>query len=261
MKQKAKAFFAILLAGACLIGLLTGCQASSSIEAQKKAREESIANAEASREAQALLDAPTEQTAQTTEQSDEDPVVPGKWVLTNTGFKADREFDSDADGEYLSTYSVDLYRHGVTHSYNPVEPVDALDVPWSEGFSCTCTSMPETILPGQPFSVEIEARVEYSDAKVHGVYCYLYCDNLHIELSSAGGHDYSAMAYALYAGSTPGTTWGHDWDAPWSGGEKDTVTVTAPVVTKSLEKRVETFTVEFDSNAGRSRFEYTWIPD
>ncbi len=261
MKQKAKAFFAILLAGACLIGLLTGCQASSSIEAQKKAREESIANAEASREAQALLDAPTEQTAQTTEQSDEDPVVPGKWVLTNTGFKADREFDSDADGEYLSTYSVDLYRHGVTHSYNPVEPVDALDIPWSEGFSCTCTSMPETILPGQPFSVEIEAKVEYSDAMVHGVYCYLYCDNLRIELTSAGGHDYAAMAYAVYAGSSPGPTWGHDFDAPWSSGEKDTVTITAPVVTKSRERLTEVFTIEFKSNAGRSTYEYTWVPD
>ena len=182
-------------------------------------------------------------------------------MLTDSGCEADAG-KTDGDGQYVTAYDASLYRHGASHNYTPLQADYMLedDDPWSESFVGTCSTMPENILPETPFSVTIEAAVEHSDQQVHSFYCYLYCDSTRITLD-AGGHDYNNMAYAVYAGSSPGPTWGHELGAPWSDGMSDTITITAPVVTKSNERSLSSFRLEFKSSAGSSWFEYTWVPD
>lgn len=269
MKTRLCRILAVLLVCVLVLGLLTACPASTSEEAWKKANQESIARREsreaslaAQTEKEPSAQPPEEPTEQATEAgNDEDAAIPGKWVLTNSGCEAAAGI-TEADGQYVTTYDAALYRHGASHSYTPIAADYMLedDDPWSESFVGTCSTMPETILPETPFSVTIEASVEHSDAQVHSLYCYLYCDSTRITLD-AGGHDYENMAYAVYAGATPGTSWGHGWDAPWSDGMSDTITITAPAVTKSNERSLSAFRLEFRSNAGKSWFEYTWVPD
>ncbi|MBQ3355934.1 MAG: hypothetical protein IJG45_02295 [Oscillospiraceae bacterium] len=266
MKTRVCKILAFLLVCVMTLGLLTACPASTSEEAWKEARQESIARRE-SREA-SLAAAQTEKDPSakpsevpTEAGNDGDGVIPGKWVLTGSGCDADAG-KTDGDGQYVTTYDASLYRHCASHSYTPMEADYMLedDDPWTESFVCTCSTMPETIFPETPFSVTIEARVEHSDAQVHSHYCYFYCDSPRITLD-AGGHDYANMAYAVYAGSSPGPTWGHALDAPWSNGMSDTITITAPTVTKSNERGLSSFRLEFKSSAGKSWFEYTWVPD
>ena len=262
MKTRVCRLLALLVVCVLLLGLLTACPSSTSEEAWKKASQESIARRESREASLAAAQAPEEPTEQPSEAgNDEDAAIPGKWVLTNSGCEA-AAGETDADGQYVTTYDAALYRHGASYSYTPMEADYMLedDDPWSESFVGTCSTMPESIFPETPFSVTIEASVEHSDQQVQSLYCYLYCDSTRITLD-AGGHDYDNMAYAVYAGSTPGTSWGHGWDAPWSNGMSDTITITAPVVTKSNERSLSDFRLEFRSNAGKSWFEYTWVPD
>lgn len=255
MKTRVCRIFAILLVCVLLLGLLTGCPSSTSAANEANWKKDS-------RETTAKTESPeASKTAQPSEAGNDDGAIPGKWVLTNSGSEADAG-TTDGDGQYVTTYDASLYRHGASHSYTPIEADYMLedDDPWSESFVGTCSTMPENILPETPFSVTIEASVEHSDAQVHSLYCYLCCDSTRIKLD-AGGHDYENMAYAIYAGSTPGTSWGHGWDAPWSNGMSDTITITAPAVTKSNERSLSSFRLEFKSNAGKSWFEYTWVPD
>lgn len=260
MKTRTCRLLALLLVCVMTLGLLTGCPASSSAANEanwknnKEEPNEKTESPEASEAAQAS-EQPTEAG------NDDDGTIPGKWVLSGSGFET-AEGKTDGDGQYVTTYDASLYRHSESCSYTPMEADYMLedDDPWSESFVGTCSTMPENIFPETPFSVTIEASVEHSDQQVQSLYCYLYCDSTRIKLD-AGGHDYENMAYAIYAGSTPGTSWGHGWDAPWSNGMSDTITITAPAVTKSNERSLSSFRLEFKSNAGKSWFEYTWVPD
>ena len=260
MKTRICRLLALLLVCVLAVSLLTGCPASSSAANEanwKKNKEEPIAKTEspeASEEAQ-----PSE--AATEAGDDDDGVIPGKWVLTNSGCEA-AAGRTDADGQYVSAFDASLYQHSASHSYTPMEvdfPLED-DDSWSESFVGTCSTLPESIFPETPFTVTIAASVEHTDQQVQSFYCYLYCDSVRITLD-AGGHDYDNMAYAVYAGSSPGPTWGHAFDAPWSNGESDTITITAPLVTKSNERSLSGFRLEFQSSAGKSWFEYTWVPD
>ena len=260
MKTRKFRILALLLVCVLTLGLLTACPASSSAANEanwKSNKKEPTANSESpeATETERPSEAPTET------EKNEDDTIPGKWVLTNSGCEA-AAGKTDGDGQYVTTYDAALYRHGASHSYTPLEADYMLDDddPWSESFVGTCSTMPESIFPDTPFTVTIAANVEHSDQQVHSLYCYLYCDSVRITLD-AGGHDYDNMAYAVYAGSSPGTSWGHGWDAPWSDGMSDTITVTAPLVTKSNERSLSSFRLEFKSNAGKSWFEYTWVPD
>lgn len=258
MNNRICKILALLLVCVMTLGLLTGCPSSSSAANEanwKKNKEETIAKTESPEASEAK---PSEQAP---EAANDDGVIPGKWVLSGSGFEANAG-TTDGDGQYVSTYDGSLYQHTASHSYTPMEADYMLedDDPWSESFVGTCSTLPESILPETPFSVTIEASVEHSDAQVHSFYCYLYCDCVRITLD-AGGHDYDNMAYAVYAGSSPGPSWGHAFDAPWSNGESDTITITAPLVTKSNERSLSSFRLEFKSNAGKSWFEYTWVPD
>ena len=259
MKTRLCRALALLLVCVLLLGLLSGCPSSSSAANEanwKKNKEETSAKTEAPESSETAQ--PSEKP---TEAGSDDDTIPGKWVLTGSGFETNAG-TTDGDGQYVSAYDGSLYQYTASHSYTPMQADYMLedDDPWSESFVGTCSTMPETILPETPFSVTIEASVEHSDQQVHSLYCYLYCDSTRITLD-AGGHDYANMAYAIYAGSSPGTSWGHGWDAPWSSGMSDTITVTAPLVTKSNERSLTSFRLEFHSTAGKSWFEYTWVPD
>ena len=259
MKTRKFRLLALLLVCVMTLGLLTGCPASSSAANEanwKNNKEEPIAKTESPETSETAQ--PTEAA---TETEDDDGVIPGKWVLTNSGCEA-AAGKTDGDGQYVTTYDASLYRHGASYSYTPLEADYMLedDDPWTESFVGTCSTMPESIFPETPFSVTIEASVEHSDRQVQSLYCYLYCDSVRITLD-AGGHDYNNMAYAVYAGSSPGPSWGHGLDAPWSSGMSDTITITAPLVTKSIERSISSFRLEFHSSAGKSWFEYTWVPD
>lgn len=258
MKTRICRILAFLLVCVITLGLLTGCPASSSTANEanwKKDDKESSAKTESPETSEAK---PSEQPS---EAATDDSAIPGKWVLTDSGCEA-AAGKIEADGQYVTTYDASLYRHSESCSYTPMEADYMLefDDPWSESFVGTCSTMPENIFPETPFSVTIEVSVEHSDQQVQSLYCYLCCDSTRIKLD-AGGHDYENMAYAIYAGSTPGTSWGHGWDAPWSNGMSDTITITAPAVTKSNERSLSSFRLEFKSNAGKSWFEYTWVPD
>ena len=256
MKTRTFRLLALLLVCVLAVSLLTGCPASSSAANEanwKNNKEEPVAKTESPE---------TSEAAQPTEAgNDDDGAIPGKWVLTNSGCEA-AAGKTDGDGQYVTTYDASLYRHGASYSYTPLQADYMLedDDPWTESFAGTCSTMPETIFPETPFSVTIAASVEHSDRQVQSLYCYLYCDSVRITLD-AGGHDYNNMAYAVYAGSSPGPSWGHALDAAWSDGMSDTITVTAPLVTKSNERSISAFRLEFHSSAGSSWFDYTWVPD
>lgn len=188
----------------------------------------------------------------------------GKWVLTDSGFEV-RENSTDGGGEYTNTFDGDLYKHLASYRYDPETRVDAADVPWFASYSCSISPLPKELMPESSFSIDINTSVESYDEQIHNIFCGLYVEADDIldemaltdSLSSANGYVYGDGERPIHAGDSPGPVYGVPWDAPWIEGMSDTVTMTMP----DAKEPVPSFRIVFDSNAGRSWFEYTWTPE
>ena len=250
---------AVILSAACLLAVLSGCGPSpkpedSDIEVRigriddrdKKKTDDSLDPGEKA-------------------DAENDPVVKGKWVLKNKRTEQIGDSYVDTENETSRTISVDLYKHSFSFSYTPSERVDELDVPYTENYYCVCSKMPDEIEPGKSFFIDIEARTASGSATVHGMCCRIYVDkspSLDIGIDSAVNYDYTDLIiYPVYAGTSPGPGYGIEADAPPHDGEDDSVLLTMPTVTESVEKAASSFTIQFATNYGNSYFEYEWVRD
>ncbi|MBQ2596523.1 MAG: hypothetical protein II581_01330 [Oscillospiraceae bacterium] len=251
------------LACVCVIGLLSGC----GLKSRREELEEYRKNAEESRKHESKEQEPSsEDPVKETNPPDDpnDPIVPGKWVLTNSRFTQIASDSTDADGDYTNTYTCSLYEHTSTHSYDPEEPIDDEDKPWAVRYVCTCMLSKTELRPGEEFSVAIEATADYYEKQIFGMCCRLYFDESWMKEAaiSARGYDYSGVTlYPVHVGASCGPGYGHALDEPWSIGDYDVLTVTMPTVRQSTLKKYAAFTVQFATDVGDSYYEFTWVSD
>ncbi|MBR6230825.1 MAG: hypothetical protein IKR00_02700, partial [Lachnospiraceae bacterium] len=185
----------------------------------------------------------------------------GHWSLTDSGCSA-LENRTDGGGGYTGTFEASLYMHrGTYQCIDPDFPEDNYYV----SYVCTLGALPDVFQPGESVSVTIEARAESYDKLIHGINCGIYITDgyydqyfLPFDITSANGYLYEdELSRPIRAGSSPGPVYGFPLDAPWIEGMSDTVTISMPDETEEIP----VFRIYFDSNAGESWFEYTWVAD
>ena len=255
---------ALILAVACLFGVLIGCGPSKKDE--DRDIEVIVGTFDDLNKGKKGKSTDTGSTAGAdTEKAEDDPVVNGKWVLKSTKFDQIGESSVNAELDETRTISAELYCHSFSFSYNPKERVDELDVPYTENYRCVCTEPPKEIKPGENFFIDIEAISESCTATVHGMCCRLYLDkssSLDIRMESAQEYDYSDFnIYPVWVGTSPGPGYGIDIGAPAQDYGLDTLTFYMPKVTESTEKFASSFTIQFASSYGNSYFKYEWVRD
>ena len=272
MKQStAFRFAAVLLACVCLAGLLSGCGVKTShdeynerkIEEERRRREsETLGPPEPASEAATQETAPPDTPAETDDP--DDPIIPGKWVLTKSHYTQIAQNSTDADGDYVNTYACSLYEYTSKHIYDPEEQIDEEDKPWSVCYTCSCTLSNTEIRPGETIGIWIEAKADYFDNRIFGSCCRIYFDRDWMEEAarSEQGYDYSGLTlYPVHVGTSCGPGYGHALDEPWSDGDWDTLMVEMPIVRQSTLRKHADFTIQFATDIGNSYFEYTWVPD
>ena len=258
-----------LLVCVCLTGLLSGCEPKTRREAKDEehmAEEESRRRASETQQAQQLSEQPSEAPAQTTNPLDDsdDPIVPGKWVLTDSRVDQIAQSSTDADGDYVNSYECSQYEHSAAHSYDPEERIDEEDKPWSVRYVCSCTFSDKEIRPGECLSIGLKAKTEYYDKEIFGMCCRIYFDRSWLDETVVSDHGYDYSGYLLYpvhVGDSCGPGYGHALDEPWNYEDWDTVNVTMPIVRQSTLKKYAEFTVQFATDVGNSYFEFTWVAD
>ena len=261
-------FLAALLACGCLVGLLGGCGVKTSHDRYNEQKiEEERRWRETSGQAQTepSTEAPTPETTQPKETDDpEDPIIPGKWVLTNSHFTQIAQNSTDADGDYVNTYACSLYEHSCEHIYDPEEQIDEEDKPWAVHYTCSCFLSNTEIRPGESLGIWIEAKADYFNNRIFGSCCRIYFDRSWMEEAAVSeqGYDYSSLIlYPVHVGTSCGPGYGHALDEPWSDGDWDTLMVEMPIVRQSTLRKHAEFTVQFATDMGNSYFEFTWVPD
>ena len=259
---------AALLACVCLAGLMSGCgPTDKQIQERQEARNESLAaSREAESIAESLLDQSHGESTQETKQPDDsdDPIIPGKWVLTNSRLDQIAQSSTDADGDYVNTYECSQYEHSSAHSYDPEERIDEEDKPWSVRYVCSCKLSDTEIRPGECLNIWLKAKTDYYDKQIFGMCCRIYFDRSWMDeaLVSDHGYDYSGyILYPVHVGDSCGPGYGHALDEPWNYEDWDTLNVTMPIVRQSTLRKYSEFTIQFATDIGNSYFEFTWVSD
>ena len=259
---------AALLARVCLAGLMSGCgPTDKQIQERQEARNESLAaSREAESIAESLLDQSRGESTQETNPPDDtdDPIIPGKWVLTNSRLDQIAQSSTDGDGDYVNTYECSLYEHSAAHSYDPEERIDEEDKPWSVRYVCSCVLSGTEIRPGESLSIGLKAKTDYYDKQIFGMCCRIYFDRSWLDEAVVSDHGYDYSGYLLYpvhVGDSCGPGYGHALDEPWSDGDGDTLTVAMPIVRQSTLRKYSEFTIQFATDVGNSYFEFTWVSD